>query len=374
MEQDENQGKALTVEEVLAAVSAVRAETAADEIAAKILACLNGWAKPALVLCVERDAQQTDGWRAVASLSQGALPQGLLQSITRLVDQAPPGTFSRPTRLRPTEDAASSAPADNLLVPWRVATSSGIVFLRGLQQPYPSNLGDALALLIQEYWTAQRGGRSAATAAPQDAATIPIEAAYQTAQNLALLLEKMSRVEKQDGERIVREHESLRARATALEQRADDLHNQFESARGEIERSRRILEEQDHLLETRTVELEETRARLKEALGRIDAEVGLKESAQNDLDTRVSENESLKRRVQELESQPNATSDPNAAAERDAARNEVEALKAELAKALLALSAEKEQGAAAVASAKDALQKDLAACGTEITALQHRIQ
>lgn len=120
----------------------------------RFLALVHAWAAPSLVVCVERDTTLEAGWRVVPELTTGTPSAGVERFLARLVQEARPWALTRPTLMRPFEDApaANLKVKDSWLVPWSRGEAAGFLILRGVPDPYPPNLTDAVILVSQPIW------------------------------------------------------------------------------------------------------------------------------------------------------------------------------------------------------------------------------
>jgi hypothetical protein len=142
----------IPLQDVVSEALALAQEADTGAMAARFLARLQAWAAPSVVLGVVRDPAAETGWRVLPELTAGALPQGAERSLAKLFGEAPPDAPLRPTLVRPAEEVHGAKLRDTWVLPWAHAGASGFLVLRGIPQPYPPNLGDAVALLAQPLW------------------------------------------------------------------------------------------------------------------------------------------------------------------------------------------------------------------------------
>jgi hypothetical protein len=143
---------ALPLDEVAAAARAIAAERALPARAARLVATLQAWAQPSLVICIRRDPAAETGFRLVPELTSGPVPPGTERSLAKLVDESPPGSLDKPTLVRHGDEIPGFKVRDSWIVPWSHAETSGFLLLRGIPGPYPANLGDAAALAALPIW------------------------------------------------------------------------------------------------------------------------------------------------------------------------------------------------------------------------------
>jgi hypothetical protein len=135
-------------------------------MAARFLALVDSWASPSAVLCARRDPGSETGARMIPELTSGAVTAAAERALAKLFTDYPPGTLTRPTLVRPTEETSAFKVRDTLVVPWAHGPAlEGFLVLRGLPRPEPPNLGDAVALLAEPLW-ARVAGRLEAPEAP----------------------------------------------------------------------------------------------------------------------------------------------------------------------------------------------------------------
>ena len=136
----------LKLEEVAQAASELGAEPQLDRLLGRFLDRVREWAAPSAILAAVRDPSGESGWRLLPALSLGSGPLGAERAIPQLIDDTP-GCLERPTMVHPGEPAPGVQPRDNCILPWTHEGDSGILVIRGIPRPAPSNLGEALALL-----------------------------------------------------------------------------------------------------------------------------------------------------------------------------------------------------------------------------------
>lgn len=152
MAEDDADAPPIPLQEIVAEALALAQETDSGAAATRFLARVQAWATPSVVLAAVRDAVTETGWRVLPELNAGPVPHGAERSLAKLFGEAPPQAPLRPTLVRPTEEVHGARVLDTWVLPWAHASVSGFLVLRGIPRPYPSNLGDAVALLSQPLW------------------------------------------------------------------------------------------------------------------------------------------------------------------------------------------------------------------------------
>ncbi len=146
----------LAVDELARTVLELAAQRELPALAARFTDLVRGWAAPSAMVAAVRLPDQ-GGWRLLPALSYGSMPLGVERSLQQVVEELP-DCLLRPTLQRPAETVAGVKPRDNWIVPWSCEGESGLLFLRGVPQPYPANLGEALALVSAPVWPRLLGG------------------------------------------------------------------------------------------------------------------------------------------------------------------------------------------------------------------------
>lgn len=202
----------LSVEEVASLGLSLAGEQSFAAMAQRLREAIESWAAPSLVLCIEKDAGADGGWRTVPALSWGALSPGSQRSLARMIEEAPPGSFARPTLLRTEVSATNVRPRDNAVIPWSSGPAAGYLVLRGIPRPAPPNLAESVALACLPLWPLLR----AAPAAPA-----PVEAAkppeLPALQKKLEALERARRAAEKDRDEAESEAAELRDRVEHLE-------------------------------------------------------------------------------------------------------------------------------------------------------------
>jgi hypothetical protein len=146
----------LSLEEVSTLGLSLAGERSLAAMVERVRGAIESWAAPSLVLCLERDAGSEGGWRSVPALSWGALAPGSERSLARMIEDAPAGSFARPTLLRTEVSATNVRPRDNAVIPWSSGEAGGYLVLRGIPRPAPSNLAESIALACLPIWALLR--------------------------------------------------------------------------------------------------------------------------------------------------------------------------------------------------------------------------
>ncbi len=149
----------LAVDELARTVLELAGQREMAELATRFTDLVRGWAAPSAMIAAVRLPDRA-GWRLLPALSFGSMPLGVERSLQQVVEELP-DCLVRPTLQRPPETAAGVRPRDNWIVPWSSEGESGLLFLRGVPQPYPANLGEALALVSAPVWPRLLGGPAA---------------------------------------------------------------------------------------------------------------------------------------------------------------------------------------------------------------------
>ncbi len=151
------ESRGLLLEDVARAAAELAAARELNELLKGFLDRVREWATPSALLAAIRDSSAESGWRLLPALSFGSGPLGAERSLPELVESAP-GCLERPTILHPDEEVPGVRPRDNCIVPWVHEGESGILVLRGVPRPSPSNLGEAVAVLSAPVWPRLLGG------------------------------------------------------------------------------------------------------------------------------------------------------------------------------------------------------------------------
>jgi chemotaxis protein histidine kinase CheA len=146
----------LAVDELARTVLELAAQRELPALAAQFNELVRAWAAPSAMIAAVRQPDPA-GWRLLPALSFGSMPLGVERSLQQVVEELP-DCLVRPTVQRPAEAVPGVRPRDNWIVPWSCEGESGLLFLRGVPQPYPANLGDALALASAPVWPRLLGG------------------------------------------------------------------------------------------------------------------------------------------------------------------------------------------------------------------------
>jgi len=140
-------------EQIAGGATALAAQSRLSEIAARFLALVESWAAPSAVLCGYRETAAPENVKMVPELTSGTMNPAAERAFAKLFTDYPPGSLTRPTLIRPNEEAAGIKVRDTLVLPWSHGDLvSGFLVLRGLARPQPSNLPAAVALLAQPLW------------------------------------------------------------------------------------------------------------------------------------------------------------------------------------------------------------------------------
>ncbi|HXY38846.1 MAG TPA: hypothetical protein VEQ10_04205, partial [Vicinamibacteria bacterium] len=150
----------LALEEVARLALELAGERELRALVARFLETAQKWAAPSAIVAAVRQPDSEAGWRLLPALSCGSVPMGIERSLASLVERSPE-CLGRPTVLRPTEDVPGVKARDNWVVPWSFEGESGLLLLRGVPRPSPSNLGEALAVASAPVWPRLLGGPSA---------------------------------------------------------------------------------------------------------------------------------------------------------------------------------------------------------------------
>jgi hypothetical protein len=220
----------LSLEEVAQAVQDLSTERTLDGIVVRFLEDLRRWAAPSAVLAAVRDPTVESGWRLLPALCAGSGPLGAERSVRQLVEDVPQD-LPRPSLVRPGGEMPGVRVRENCVVPWSCEGESGVLMLRGVVDPAPPNLADAVALLSAPVWPRLLGGPAAR-----------VEASVTELRRLADRL-------REDADRQV---ERLQAARPPVEEppapdpvaatRLTELEQQLTSARNEAARLRALVE------------------------------------------------------------------------------------------------------------------------------------
>lgn len=253
----------LSVEEISSGTVAVAAQPDLAAMASRFFALVQSWGAPSVVLCVEKDDGAETGWRLIPELTSGPAPAGIERSVAKFVSDAPPGSLVHPALVRPTDEVSGLHVKlrDSWVVPWACGGSSGFLLLRGIPQPYPPNLGDAVALASQPLWPrlgrprrledlldnargvaerlaaevrdASQGLASQPPSAPavDPAETAALKQKVETLEEAARTLEKARSAAEAERDRVRGEAEAERDRAR---REAEELRGRFEETRREL--------------------------------------------------------------------------------------------------------------------------------------------
>jgi hypothetical protein len=219
-----SESRGLLLEDVARAAAELSAERELNGLLERFRDWVREWATPSALLAAIRDSSAESGWRLLPALSFGSGPLGAERSLPELIESAP-GCLERPTVVRPDEEVPGVRPRDNCIVPWAHEGDSGILVLRGVPRPSPSNLGEAVAVLSAPVWPRLLGG--------------PVP-------RIESLLVDLRRVAERLEEDTGRQIERLRASRASGEEspaapddssRVTELERQLEVARQETQRS-----------------------------------------------------------------------------------------------------------------------------------------
>ena len=150
----------LSLEEVAQAVLELAQERSLEGFVTRFLEKVRAWAAPSGVLAAARDSAAESGWRLLPALSTGSGPLGAERLIRQFLDELPEG-LARPSLVRPAHATAGVRMRGNCLAPWSCEGESGVLVLRGVADPAPPNLADAIALLSVPVWPRLLGGPAA---------------------------------------------------------------------------------------------------------------------------------------------------------------------------------------------------------------------
>jgi len=207
----------LSFDEVAAAGLALAAERELPAVGRRLREIVESWASPSLVLCIKKDAA-AGGWRTIPELSWGAASPAV-ESLARMIEEAPPGSLARPTLLRTEVSAANVRPRDNVVVPWSWGEAAGFLVLRGIPRPAPGNIAQAVALVCLPIWPRLHGTPAGAVArAAPDAGPLADVSALQKRIDM---LEKARATAESDRDRAESEAAELRDRVEQLERQLD---------------------------------------------------------------------------------------------------------------------------------------------------------
>ena len=150
----------LSLEEVAQAVQDLSTERTLDGFVVRFLEDLRRWAAPSAVLAAVRDPTAESGWRLLPALCAGSGPLGAERSVRQLVEDVPQD-LPRPSLVRPGGEMPGVRVRENCVVPWSCEGESGVLMLRGVVDPAPPNLAEAVALLSAPVWPRLLGGPAA---------------------------------------------------------------------------------------------------------------------------------------------------------------------------------------------------------------------
>ena len=326
----ENESAEIPWEQIAGGAAAVAAQTRLSEIAARFLALVESWASPSAVLCGYHENSAPENVHMVPELTSGTMTPAAERAFAKLFTDYPPGSLTRPTLIRPTEEAAGIKVRDTLVLPWAHGSSvSGFLVLRGLARPQPANLAAALALLAQPLWphltrSADQSDASAVEARLRELARLVgrIEADWRVARTA-----DQSEMERRAGKIV-----DLQDQVAALEKAAGAA----APASGEPDAKARQQAEAER--EAARSEAAELKAKLENA--QREAEAARKEAA--DAKSAGSDAETARKAREQTE------------AERDAARSEAADLKAKLESAQREGEAARKEAADAKSAGSDA--------------------
>ena len=392
--ESENTVPSLLLEDVARAAAELTAERELDALVARFLDRLREWGSPSAVLAAVKDPSAESGWRLLPVLSFGSGPLGVERSLPQLVESAP-GCLERPTVVHPEEEVAGVRPRDNCIVPWAHDGDSGILVLRGVPRPSPSNLGEAVAVLSAPMWPRLLGGpvprieslladlRRAAEMLGEDverqlerlrASRAPAEGPSDDGVEPARAseLEKQLEQARDEAQRFQREHDDVRERLLALETALKESEAAHDQAEGEVQKLSARAESLRSEHATEVAQLVE-RCRVAEAASRTAEEVRAAslrelEDARVEMEHSTLDWDELNGRVAVLQE---ALQD--AEAERDRVRDEAERLSARIESMqsdhASALDKVEKAHRTAEAAARTA-QDDLAAADKEIESVR----
>lgn len=386
----ENTAPSLLLEDVARAAAELNAEAELAGVIARFHERLREWSTPSAVLAAVKDPSSESGWRLLAPLSFGSGPLGVERSIPQLVESAP-GCLERPTVVHPQEEVPGVRPRDNCIVPWAHEGDSGILVLRGVPRPSPTNLGEAVAVLSAPVWPRLLGGpvprieslladiRRAAETLGEDVER-QLErlrtsrpsgegpAGDEADASRAAELEQT----RQEGQQLQSERDSLKERLLALETALKESETERDQSLAEVKKLSARAESQHSEHATEVAQLVE-RCRTAEAAARTAEEV--RAASQRELDDARAEMEhstldwdELKGRVAVLQE---ALQD--AEAERDRVRDEAERLSARIESLQTdqTTALEKvERGRKTAEAAAQTAQDDLAAVSNQLESLK----
>jgi len=209
----------LALPEVARVALELAGERELGALLARFLEAAQKWAAPSAIVAAVRRPDSEAGWRLLPSLSWGSVPMGIERSLASLVEKSPE-CLARPTALRPTEEVAGVKPRDNWVVPWTFEGESGLLLLRGVPRPSPSNLGEALAVAAAPVWPRLLGGPAARVETlvreiGEAASRLQAEAERQL-QRLQAAATAASGLERERADETGREQEELAGRLSRL--------------------------------------------------------------------------------------------------------------------------------------------------------------
>jgi hypothetical protein len=308
----------LSLEEVAQAVLDLSAERTLEGFAARFLENLRRWAAPSAVLAAVRDTAAESGWRLLPALCAGSGPLGAERSVRQLVEDLPQD-LARPSLVRPVREMPGMRVRENCVVPWSCEGESGVLMLRGVVDPAPPNLGDAVAVLSAPVWPRLLGGPAAR-----------VEASVAELRRLADRL-------REDADRQVERLQAARppveeppAADPAVAARLTELERQLSSARDETARLSALVESLESESARTAVRLEQERQMAGQARAAAGAAEEALASARKELAESGEGTARLSALVESLRSEGAGT----------AARLEEERLAAEHAKAAAQSAAE----------------------------------
>ena len=147
----------LSLEEVARAVVDLGAERTLEGFVALFRETLRRWAAPSAMLAAVRDPVAESGWKLLPALCAGSGPLGTERLVRQLIEDLP-RDLARPSLVRSGAEMPGVRVRENCVVPWSCEGESGVFMLRGVQDPTPRNLADAVALLAAPVWPRLLGG------------------------------------------------------------------------------------------------------------------------------------------------------------------------------------------------------------------------
>ncbi len=337
MASEETGHPAIPWEQVAAGAFDLASETHLAEMGARFLTLVRSWGAPSAVLCAFRDPATSEGFRMVPELTSGTVTAGAERALATLFAENPPGTLTRPTVIRPTEETPGFKVRDTLVVPWAHGAVSGFLVLRGLARPEPPNMAQAVALLAQSLWP-----RAAAAAALPAAEEPAVHDAESLLRELRAIVDRLAsaKAEKPAPEpappdpALGAAFEEERIARRAAEAHRDRLLGDINTLRAQVEAAERATsagspadEERQATRAGRDAAVEERDAARSER----DAAAAERDAARSERDTAVAERDTAVAERDAARSERDAarSARDTAVAERDAARPERDAAAAE---------------------------------------------